>query len=1156
MYKYSRGKKRYLIGSAAVIAVFITAVFFLSGFSGQSPPPETIGGNFVITGADFESGTFSGTGVASTALGGEMALSVQPSQPQGGYLSEPREAAFDFNALGLHWKAALPEGSRVDAEVRFSKDGDAWGDWIKVNIDDPDLPDHIADTISAGETIGQLVFADKARFFQYRLDLKGNAAGQTPAVTRLTASYIDAKGYHESALSVAGISNNISAMINPAPAEAAPVAPTIISRAQWGANEADMQWDPEYVPVKKIIVHHTAGSNNYDPDPAATIRAIYQYHAVALGWGDIGYNYLIDAQGRIYEGRYGGNTVVGGHALHGWNYGSVGIAALGNYEEANITPEMYNAFVDLMAWESIINQVDPYGNAYMNGSNLPNYLGHRDVDATACPGQYLYPYLPSFRAAVYALNHGKITAFTIPGQTGATTIDESAHTIAVTVPYGTDVTTIAPSITIIGASVSPASGVAHDFTNPSTYTVTGEDTLTQDYTVTVTVTPPPKEITAFTIAGQTGVTTIDETAHTIALSMPFGTDARTLMPSITIDGVSVSPASGVAHDFTNPSIYTVAAADASTQDYTVTATVAGPTRNYFWTWYDNRSSINWVLMALPLENSAPMSYEYMVGNQIPQVYADSPPTGTVDSGGIATSRFFDSPGVGLLGGPVKAASTTGNKAIASQRSLWKGGNSLEEVLGTEESKLSDHYYWTWYDNKSPGMFDWVMVSNPGIATIYYRIKIGGVIPMASETVEGKASDSIAPGQSANARFNLKNGPVEVETFSDPGMTIPANSIASQRVLTNMGTASEAFNEVPGIPETELSSDYLWTWYDNVSPGAYDWVLIANPQPAGDSASYDVYYEITVGGSIPTQMIEGTPTGIIQPGKNVTPRIANVSNGPVEVKTWKSEIDPGTGMQKKLTLANAIASQRTIWGPSFEEVPGYPRTALASDYHWTWYDQLDAGTYDWIHIINTNSTPVYYEITVGGSAPTLVVEGTASGTIAAGELVHPRFLKRGGPVEVRAWTDSGKGTPADVMTSQRVLWHGYFNEVPGTVLQDISWQIPGIQLNRTSVYWASYADYTALELSIDFSIGVNGSTNAANVKIFETQNINGVLSINTPLALGGINSGQTVTGTVKYSVPADVSTFRTLLRISVQEPSGETYEYPWWSAGDIFVPSGP
>lgn len=389
---FTRGKKKYLLGTAAAVLVLVAAVLFLPGFSGQTPPPETIGGDVVRTGADFADGELSGTGVAPMAGSGELALALQSSRSQGEYISEPEETEHSFNALGLHWKADLPEGSRVDAEVRFSQDGASWGDWIRVNIDDPDLPDHIGETSSAGETIGQLVFADEARFYQYRLDLQANPAGDSPAVTRLTASYIDAKGYHESPLSVATVTRLAGAALNPAEAAAAP---GIYSRAQWGANEAYMQWTPEYQPVKKIIVHHTVTSNS-DPDPAATVRSIYYYHAVSLGWGDIGYNFLIDRQGRIYEGRYGGNTVIGGHALS-WNPGSVGIAALGNYEEGEITPAMYNAFVELMAWKSNVNLVAPWGNDYHNGTYSPNYLGHRDVGQTACPGGYLYAHLNGFR---------------------------------------------------------------------------------------------------------------------------------------------------------------------------------------------------------------------------------------------------------------------------------------------------------------------------------------------------------------------------------------------------------------------------------------------------------------------------------------------------------------------------------------------------------------------------------------------------------------------------------------------------------------------------------------------------------------------------------------------------------------------------------------
>jgi len=169
-----------------------------------------------------------------------------------------------------------------------------------------------------------------------------------------------------------------------------------------------------------------------------------------------------------------------------------------------------------------------------------------------------------------------ITTFTISGQSGTTTINESSHTIALTMPYGTDVTALEPTITITGASVSPASGVPHDFTtNPSTYTVTAEDASTQAYAVTVTVAlNPAKAITAFTIPGQTGATTINESAHTIALTMPYGTDVTALVPTITITGASVAPASGAANDFTAPATYTVTAADTTTQAYTVTVSVA------------------------------------------------------------------------------------------------------------------------------------------------------------------------------------------------------------------------------------------------------------------------------------------------------------------------------------------------------------------------------------------------------------------------------------------------------------------------------------------------------------------------------------------------------------------------------------------------------
>jgi hypothetical protein len=175
----------------------------------------------------------------------------------------------------------------------------------------------------------------------------------------------------------------------------------------------------------------------------------------------------------------------------------------------------------------------------------------------------------------------EITAFNfdglIPNVTG--TVNEGAKTIALTVPYGTDVDALVPTITHTGASVSPNTGVAQDFRSPVTYTVTAADASSQAYTVTVTVAAnPAKAITSFNFNGLTPnvAGTVNETDKTIALTVPYGTDVTALVPTITHTGASVSPNTGVALNFLSPVTYTVTAADASSQAYTVTVIIAAP----------------------------------------------------------------------------------------------------------------------------------------------------------------------------------------------------------------------------------------------------------------------------------------------------------------------------------------------------------------------------------------------------------------------------------------------------------------------------------------------------------------------------------------------------------------------------------------------------
>ncbi len=187
--------------------------------------------------------------------------------------------------------------------------------------------------------------------------------------------------------------------------------------------------------------------------------------------------------------------------------------------------------------------------------------------------QYLNSLFNSSAKAITAFSFNGLT----PNVTG--TINETNHTVAVSAPYGTDVTTLVPTITIsASATIAPVSGVAQDFTSPVTYVVTAQDASTQNYVVTVTVLPASsaKALTTFSFNGLTpSVTgTINETDHTVSLSVLYGTNVTALVPTIASSvSATLTPATGVAQNFTTPVTYTVRAQDNSTQDYVVTVII-------------------------------------------------------------------------------------------------------------------------------------------------------------------------------------------------------------------------------------------------------------------------------------------------------------------------------------------------------------------------------------------------------------------------------------------------------------------------------------------------------------------------------------------------------------------------------------------------------
>lgn len=170
-----------------------------------------------------------------------------------------------------------------------------------------------------------------------------------------------------------------------------------------------------------------------------------------------------------------------------------------------------------------------------------------------------------------------IITFTLAEQTGDAVINSENHTVAVGVPYGTNLTALTPTITVSEqATMNPTSGAAANFSSAVVYTVTAGSGTTQEWTVTVTpATNSATDIVTFSFAEQTAAATIDAANHTVNIQVATGTSLTALMPTITVsDQATVSPASGVAQDFSAPVAYTVTAGNGSTQAWTITVTVA------------------------------------------------------------------------------------------------------------------------------------------------------------------------------------------------------------------------------------------------------------------------------------------------------------------------------------------------------------------------------------------------------------------------------------------------------------------------------------------------------------------------------------------------------------------------------------------------------
>ena len=365
----------------------------------------------LLTGA-----TVAGVGaIAAAAAGGAALATTEPrriprtlAHQRGRVASRERNEVAEFTLTHLSVTAA------ASAAVRL-RDGNGWGEWLELTgchggRDGIAAAGNRSMVLAHGVTGYEVQTADGSPALVRELNTLDGPAGQVAAVAK---NSLPLRGAQALTLN------------------------RYLPRQAWGADESlrlkpdgTQKWAAEFFPVQALTVHHTGvDAHNDDPDPAATVRAIYYDDTIADDYGDIGYQLLIDERGAVYEGRwsgtdgvpvYGGTAgpdgrpkAVNGAHVGGFNAGNVAVSLLGRFTARQPTAAARESLVKVLAGIAGLVNLDPTGQVnYVNpvsgaGGRVNTILGHRDwqavgAAATECPGNAFHPTLAALRQEVAA----------------------------------------------------------------------------------------------------------------------------------------------------------------------------------------------------------------------------------------------------------------------------------------------------------------------------------------------------------------------------------------------------------------------------------------------------------------------------------------------------------------------------------------------------------------------------------------------------------------------------------------------------------------------------------------------------------------------------------------------------------------------------------
>ncbi|WP_138431518.1 N-acetylmuramoyl-L-alanine amidase [Fodinibius saliphilus] len=318
----------------------------------------------------------------------------------------PIQQVTPFLALGsrLVLDNAVDQLSAIQIEIRSLDNTQQWSAWREIKWDT-----HLTD--SKDTLVGRLQFlSETIATVQFRLVLKrrsasitGNARLRSLAISFTSPGATDPKRLKEIQEKNKEVTLQKEYESN---GKEYPM-PDFVSRTDWDCPDGQQPSGPyPLTDVTHQIVHHSAGTNSTDDWPAV-VRAIWDYHVNTNGWSDIGYNWLIDPNGIVYQGRgwVDGDDEVQGAHFCGTNSNTMGVCLMGNFEEVAPREEAKKSLSNLLAWKSDEKNIDPLAIQYHSSSqqNLKTISGHRDGCNTLCPGENLYTQLPQIRNRVKEL---------------------------------------------------------------------------------------------------------------------------------------------------------------------------------------------------------------------------------------------------------------------------------------------------------------------------------------------------------------------------------------------------------------------------------------------------------------------------------------------------------------------------------------------------------------------------------------------------------------------------------------------------------------------------------------------------------------------------------------------------------------------------------